>query len=273
MSSPTVSSPTVDWLSNALADEEVLAPEAVHRALALLHVCRTVDPSISAAVKPLVADLLDRELAFGRVDLITGVLSATIAAAEGSGEASEYVDLLAGLVEEPGIDGANVLFARLALGAIDGDGVGHVSRQMLAGRWYRAAAEVEPLIELVETESQFGTRPATVEDGLAEMLEAATLAAARNYDLALTLRCLRASAYADALAAPGTRMAIEFLAASRNPDGSFGFYDTPASIVERDAAAGRSLLPLRLAVTTEAIWATAEIADPGWRLLGKAGRR
>jgi hypothetical protein len=80
-------------------------------------------------------------------------------------------------------------------------------------------------------------------------------------------RCLRACSYAGAGDGFGCRTATDFLLGSRSPDGSFGFYETPASILERRGGSVDSPISIQLAVTMQALWTLAEQADPGWRLL------
>jgi hypothetical protein len=229
-----------------------------------------VDPVVIPTTEPILADLLERDLAFAKPDLITGVLSAVIAAAEGVNEASAYLEALVTVVDESDQAESSVVVRLVSEVAADG-GTGMVSAQSVGNRWFRSGSgtEIDRLLGTIEAETRFGTRPAMVEDPLATIVEGAALNAARNYDLLGMLRCLRACAYAGAESGFGSRTAVDFLVRSRCPSGCFGFYETPASIFDRRGTDADSLLSLQLAVTMQALWALAELADPGWRLFEK----
>ncbi len=247
-----------------------MSSEVVHRALALLQVCRMVDPAVIPATESLLVDLLERDLAFAKPDLITGVLSALLAAAEGVTEAATYLETLMALVDESAHEQAPSVVVRLVSGTLDG-GTGMVTARSVGQRWFRSGsrAGIDQLLGLIESEARFGTRPALVEEPLAAVVEGAALNAARNYDLLGMLRCLRACAYAGSQNGYGARIAADFLAASRCPSGSFGFYETPASIIRKRNVDSHPLLSVQLAVTMQSIWTLAELADPEWRLFEK----
>lgn len=258
----------VHWLADLSRRRRGLSAEEVHRALALLQVCRAIDPALVPATEPIVADLIERDLAFAKPDLFTGVLSAVIAAAGGVGEAQAYLGALAALAGESEQTESTVV-VRLVFGDAAEGGTGTVSLESLGPRWFRSGspAAIDRLLGAIEVQTRFGTRPALIEDPLATIVEGASLVAARNYDLLGVARCLRACSYAGAGDGFGCRAATDFLLGSRRPDGSFGFYETPASILERRGESVDSPISIQLAVTMQVLWALAELADPGWRLL------
>jgi hypothetical protein len=258
-----------EWLSENWPYGETLAPELVHRGLALAQVCRAIDPATSATTDAVVANALERELDFVAPDLMTALLSAALAIGAGVESAVAYRAILGEVVNAGPVRDERAVAVRLALeGAVAGEV--RVSLAELGPRWFRASArdDRDRALATVETRTSFGTRRALAEDPLALLLEGAALHAARRYDLPGVLRCLRACAYLGAQTGLGCQAAARFVRLSRREDGAFGHYETSISNLRHDRRANpTSVLALRLAVTMQALWTFAELEDPQWRLL------
>jgi hypothetical protein len=234
--------------------------------LALAHLCRILDPS------PATLDAW-RAIAGGArapnwlaSDLLTGLIAAAGALADApplAPGAADYVRLLAELDATDSLP-QNAALVQLAL---RGD-PGVASAQTDALALERAPqdacglAVVAETASAIEVASRYGRVALACEPPLPILLEGASLAALRAYDLPLGMRVLRARRYLGAADTPGVAAAGEFLVSSQGCDGGFGDYESAvAAIAARGGGDGDA--QLRLPVTLQALWTLAEISGVG----------
>jgi len=228
--------------------------------LALAHLACVLDPSPATLAAR-------REVAAGAgapnwlaSDLLTGLLAAAGALANAPAlahSAARYVALLAEL-DAADSPPENAALVRRALWG--GEAAGETATLALERAPQDACdlAVVAQTASAIEAASRFGLIPLACEAPLPILLEGASLAALRAYDLPLGMRLLRARRYLGRAATPGVAAACEFLVSSQGPGGGFGDYDgAVAAIAVRGGRDGDA--QLRLPVTLQALWTLAEI--------------
>lgn len=235
--------------------------------LALAHLCCTVDDSRSTQeAYAEIARSIDAPVWLA-ADLITGLAAAASAFSSGAAfrsSAAEYICILTNLGRADG-PMANAALIALALdGAPTESTCQRLDRE--AGKALQSGLRSTALSEalaVIEAKSRYGSIPLESEPPLSTLLEGATLAAFRAYDLPLGMRLLRGRSYVSDSSGLGLSTGAEFIFQSQCRDGGFGDYDTAiAELVAKgddDASAH-----IRLPVSFQAIWTLAELEAPGF---------
>lgn len=121
------------------------------------------------------------------------------------------------------------------------------------------------LVDVVAGATWLGGRaaPAPVRSALCDVVEVLALQAFKDYDLIAGCELLRTLRYLGANDGLATAFAIDYLLSQQRDDGCFGYLAD--ELARSEASSGD--LSVYLPVTVSAIWAVAEAAIPGFRLV------